>query len=155
MRNRYAIAAIVAAVAAVLDFTFVRIWWDGIGISYTRIGQSVAAGLMGQASFTGGAATALLGSLLHFAIMLAFVLSYLFAADRLPFLRKHPVVSAVGYGIATFVLMNFIVVPLSGAAHPIKFDAWFLGSLAAHIVFVGFGSVFAERWARRANGHLR
>ena len=143
------LAAIVAAIAAALDFSFVRIWWDAIGIGYARIGQSVAAGLLGEASFTGGIGTALLGTVLHFAIMLAFVLFYLFAADRFPFLRRHPVASAVGYGLATFVLMNFVVVPLSGAAHPIKLDVWFLASIGAHIAFVGFGAVLAERWVNR------
>jgi hypothetical protein len=146
--RKLGICALVAAIAALLDFCFVRVYWDSIGISFTRIGQSVAAGLLGEPAFQGGAATAVLGDALHFGIMFAFMLFYVLAAERMRYLRKHPVICAIGYGVAAFVLMNFVVVPLSAAAHPFKIDTWFFASIAAHIAFVGGGAVLAERWLR-------
>jgi hypothetical protein len=80
--------------------------------------------------------------------MFAFMLTYLLAAQRTAFMRKYPAISAIAYGLGTFVVMNFVVVPLSRAAHPIKYDAWFLTSIGVHVFLVGFGAMYAERWAR-------
>ena len=148
-RSAWTPVLVVAAIAAVLDFCFVRVYWHSVGITFERIGQSVATGLLGDAARQGGLATAALGSALHFAIMLAFMGAYVLIAQRSHWLRRNPIMGALGYGLATFVVMNFVVVPLSLAAHPTKFDAWFYASIGAHIVFVGFGAVIAERWSRR------
>lgn len=149
MARKLGICLLVAAIAAVLDFCFVRIYWDSVGISFVRIGQSVAQGVLGDAAFQGGASTALIGTALHFAIMFAFVLCFVLLAERIAFLRRRPVLAAIGYGLATFAVMNFVVVPLSGAARPIVVNAWFWASIGAHIVFVGVPAVIAERWIRR------
>jgi hypothetical protein len=143
-------AAVAALVAGTLDFCVVRVYWNSAGIGFARIGQSVAKGWYGDASFAGGLTTAAIGTAIHFAIMFAFMLTYLVAAQRIAFLRRKPLPSAIGYGLATFVVMNYLVVPLSRAAHPIKYDGWFLTSIAVHVFLVGFGAMLAERWARRA-----
>ena len=141
-------AAVAALVAGVLDLVVVRAYWDSAGIGFLRIGQSVARGWYGDASFAGGMKTAVIGMASHFAIMFAFMLAYLLAAQRIAFMRKRRVLSAIGYGLATFVVMNYLVVPLSRAAHPMKYDLWFLTSVGAHVFLVGFGAMLAERWAR-------
>jgi hypothetical protein len=147
------VAALVAAlIAGTLDFCFVRVYFHSLGIGFTRIGQSVAKGLLGPASFEGGVATALLGTALHFAIMFAFMLVYLLAARRIGFMRRHAVLSAIGYGLATFLVMNYVVVPLSRAAHPIEYNAWYLASIGVHVFFVGFGAMLADRWLQRRGG---
>jgi len=142
-------AAVAALIAGALDFCVVRIYWNHVGISFERIGQSVARGWYGDAAFAGGASTALVGAAFHFAIMFAFMLCYGLAAQRVNSMRRKPFASAVLYGLATFVVMNYVVVPLSRAAHPMKYDAWFLTSIGVHVLLVGFGAMFAERWARR------
>jgi len=141
-------AAVAALVAGTLDFCVVRIYWNSVGITFARIGQAVAKGWYGDASTAGGLHTALVGTVAHFGIMFAFMLTYLLAAQRVAFMRRSPVASAIAYGLATFVLMNYVVVPLSRAAHPMKYDAWFLTSIGVHVFLVGFGAMFAERWAR-------
>jgi hypothetical protein len=141
-------AAVAALVAGVLDFCVVRAYWDSAGIGFMRIGQSVARGWYGDAAFAGGARTALVGTATHFAIMFAFMLAYALAAQRINFMRRRPFPSAILYGLLTFVVMNFVVVPLSRAAHPIRVDAWFLTSIGVHVLLVGFGAMCAERWAR-------
>jgi hypothetical protein len=142
-------AAVAALVVGALDFCVVRVYWDSAGIGFVRIGQSVARGWYGDASFAGGMRTALVGTLTHFGIMFAFMLAYLLAAQRLAFMRRQPALAAIGYGLATFVAMNYVVVPLSRAAHPMKYDGWFLVSIGVHVFLVGFGAMLAERWARR------
>jgi len=142
-------SAVAALIVGVLDFCVVRVYWDSAGISFMRIGQSVARGWYGDASFAGGVATALIGTATHFAIMFVMMLVYLLGAQRIHFMRRHPMVSAIAYGVATFLAMNYVVVPLSRAAHPTRYDGWFLTSLGVHVLLVGFGAMYADRWARR------
>jgi hypothetical protein len=141
-------SAVAALVVGTLDFCVVRIYWDSVGITFARIGQAVAKGWYGEASMAGGMHTAVVGTLTHYGIMFAFMLTYLLAAQRINFMRRNPVMSAIGFGLATFVAMNYVVVPLSHAAHPMKYDQWFLTSIGVHVFLVGFGAMYAERWAR-------
>jgi hypothetical protein len=142
-------SAVATLIVGVLDFCVVRVYWDSAGISFMRIGQSVARGWYGDASYSGGIATALIGTATHFAIMFVMMLAYLLAAQRIHFMRRHMMVSAIAYGLLTFVAMNFVVMPLSRAAHPMKYDGWFLTSIGVHVLLVGFGAMYADRWARR------
>jgi hypothetical protein len=142
-------SAVAALIVGVLDFCVVRVYWDSAGIGFLRIGQSVARGWFGDAAFAGGVATALVGTATHFAIVFVMMLVYLLGAQRIHYMRRHPFVSAIVYGLLTFVVMNFVVVPLSRAAHPMKFDGWLLTSIGVHVLLVGFGAMYADRWARR------
>jgi len=84
-------------------------------ISYgMKAPQGVAAGLIGRsAAFQGGAATWILGMLLHFFI--AFTASAIYCATgrKLTFLAEHWLVCGLFYGMAVFLFMNLVVVPLS------------------------------------------
>ena len=60
--------------------------------------------------------TALLGLLLHFFIAFGVVATYLAATRLIPALNRRPVISGLLYGLAVYVVMNFVVVPLSNAA---------------------------------------
>ena len=70
--NRKRSALLVLAgglVAGTFDITYACVYWAiKIGAPPTRIFQSVARGLLGPASFRGGAATAALGLFLHYFI---------------------------------------------------------------------------------------
>jgi hypothetical protein len=52
------------------------------GTAPGRIFQSIASGLLGPASFRGGAATIALGVLLHYTIAFGIVVTYFLAAER-------------------------------------------------------------------------
>jgi hypothetical protein len=80
-----------------------------------RIYQSVAAGLLGRDSFQGGLATAALGMLLHFFIATTASFVYVAAGTRLGLLLKQPVPSGILFGVAVYLFMNRVVVPLSRA----------------------------------------
>ena len=83
------------------------------GITPVRILQSVAAGLLGRASYTGGAKTAALGLLLHFFNATLFAIGYYFLSRLLPWLNRNAVIAGLLYGVAAYFIMTFIVVPLS------------------------------------------
>ena len=108
------------------------------GVSPVRVLQAIASGLLGAESYAGGAATAALGFFLHFVIAFGATVVFYAASRRLKFLTDHAVASGVLYGIAVYLFMSFVVLPLSSftgkppsAALPIAVG------LFIHILFVG------------------
>jgi hypothetical protein len=77
--------------------------------------QYVASGVMGDAAYAGGFATALLGVILELLMTIIIAGIFIFSADRIPLLRKNVIVGSLLYGIGVFIVMNFIVLPLSAA----------------------------------------
>ena len=127
------------AVAGTLDIADACLYW-GItkGAPPGRIFQSVASGLLGKAAYAGGMGTAILGLFLHFGIMAVMVAAYVVASVRLRVLTRRPVVMGLGYGLATYVVMNHVVLPLSRVGPRGAFE-WssFVNGLLAHLVLVG------------------
>jgi hypothetical protein len=97
-------------VAGVLDFTAATV---NAGVSPARVARYVASGLLGPAAFRGGAGTVVLGFACHFFIALVAAAVYWAASRKLGFLLERPVVWGVLYGVGVYVVMNFVVVPLS------------------------------------------
>jgi len=79
--------------------------------------QAIASGLLGKASYSGGLNTALLGLVLQWGMSLIIAAIFVFAASRLPMLWRRWLVVGLAYGVAIFVVMTFVVVPLS-ASYP-------------------------------------
>jgi len=77
--------------------------------------QFVASGLMGDAAYAGGFATALLGVILEVVMTIIIAGIFIFSADRIPLLRKNVIVGSLLYGFGVFIVMNFVVLPLSAA----------------------------------------
>ena len=105
---------------------------------FTAIPQAVASGVLGARAFRLGIASAALGIFLHYFIALTVADFYYAASLRIPFLNRHPILSGAAYGIAVFLVMQFIVIPLSrhpGPNHP-QFS-WFIADVASHILFIG------------------
>ncbi|HEX9038649.1 MAG TPA: hypothetical protein VF808_16835 [Ktedonobacterales bacterium] len=75
--------------------------------------QYIASALLGQAAFTGGAATTLLGALLHFGISFVVAAVFILAAIKLAFLRRGAILFGLLYALAVFLVMNALVVPLT------------------------------------------
>src|SRR4029077_16086674 len=113
------------------------LWGFILGSNPTAIWQSVASGLIGKSAFDGGTATAALGLALHFFIAFVMALVYVMASRRLPVLISRPIVMGMLYGLALYVVMNFVVVPLSTIGmHPL--NPWgAVRALLPHILFVG------------------
>lgn len=79
------------------------------------IPQSIASGLLGRASFTGGARSAILGVICHFVIALGAATVYYLASRRWRFLVDRPVVSGMIFGACVYLFMHYVVIPLSAA----------------------------------------
>jgi hypothetical protein len=77
--------------------------------------QAIASGLLGKASFQGGSKTVLLGLGLQWGMSLTIAAIYGFASLRLPALARQPVRFGALFGVGVFIVMSFVVVPLSAA----------------------------------------
>jgi hypothetical protein len=101
-------------VAGALDISYAFILWGLRGITPIRIGQSIASGLLGrEAAVGGGTATGLFGLLLHFTMATIIAAIYYGAARNIRLLVDRAVPCGIGYGLATYGVMNYVVLPLS------------------------------------------
>ena len=99
--------------------------------------QSVAAGWLGPATYRGGWPTAWLGLASHFGVMLGIAAVFVFAATRLPALRRLWFPAGVAYGVAVWLAMTYVVVPLSASTLPPPDLTAALKGLAIHMLCVG------------------
>jgi hypothetical protein len=114
MKESRTLPTIVSAglIAGILDITSAFVIAGIKGTGSIRMLQGIASGLLGQRSFEGGMATAALGLAIHF--LIAFTAATLFyaASRKFSFLTQHAVVSGLLYGIAVYVVMYWLVIPL-------------------------------------------
>jgi uncharacterized membrane protein YagU involved in acid resistance len=122
-------------------------WFLYSGASPVRILQSIAAGLLGPAAFAGGEVTAALGLFLHFFIACSMATAYWLACLRWPVLLRRPAIAGVCFGVAAWLAMEHIVVPLSRAQPPHFILPWFIDSVLAHVVLIGLLLAFVARWS--------
>lgn len=77
------------------------------------IPQTIASGVLGMKSFSGGRETAVLGVFLHFLIALSAATVYYLASRRLEILVHHAILFGLLYGALVYAVMHLIVLPLS------------------------------------------
>ncbi len=148
-RSAWPIVLAGGLVAGTLDILYAVIFWRiKAGVPAQRILQSVAAGLLGQASAAGGVRTAVLGLVLHMLIATTMAVVYFLVARRWPLLWQRPWLCGAAYGLWLYVAMNYIVVPLSAAGGGGSRDpVWIALSVAVHVLFVGIPCALASRIA--------
>lgn len=122
-------------------------------LSPITILHAIASGFLGKPSFSDGAPGAIFGLVLQWGMSL--IIAYLFvaAAHRFPPLMQRWIASGITYGVAIFLVMNYIVVPLSAA----PWNPWkqhfstekFIENLLAMIVFGLIVSFFTRYFASR------
>lgn len=104
-------------VAGALDLldAFVFFGWRS-GATPMGILHSIAAGWLGRdAARAGGVLTAALGLFSHFLIAMLFAAAYVIGSRQIPALRRNWILWGVLYGLAAYVVMTWLVVPLSNA----------------------------------------
>lgn len=118
------------------------------GVSAERIFRGIAAGLVGrEAALAGGWGTLLLGLALHFSIATAIVTVMVLAARRFPALVARPFLAGPLYGIAAWLVMNLVVMPLSATGRGPFVLVPVINGLLIHMLGVGTPAVL---FARRA-----
>jgi hypothetical protein len=81
-------------------------------VTPTRILQGIASGVLGRAAFGMGQRSALLGLFFHFFIAFSATTVFLLASHKLP-VARHPFLYGTLFGVALYLVMNYIVLPLS------------------------------------------
>lgn len=110
--------------------------------------QSISSGLLGKRAYEGGLPTAALGLFLHFVVAFGAATVYYLASRKLPFLVRHAVVCGLLYGMAVYLFMNFLVIPLSAFPRKLSYPLGVLiPGIAWHMVLVGLPIALAIRWA--------
>lgn len=142
------------AVAGVLDLCGALALNVPKGIRPLSIFQSIAGGLLGAETYRGGLPTALLGTGLHFVIATGAALVFVLASQRLPVLLRHAVPCGAAYGIAVWIAMNKVVLPLS--AFPVRATPPPLSAIAlqllVHVLCVGLPIALIARRQLRGAG---
>jgi hypothetical protein len=108
--------------------------------------RAIAGGLLGRSAFQGGPGTYTLGIVLHYFIAFGAAAIYCLASRKLEFLYDHFFVSGLFYGIAIYLVMNLIVLPLC-ALHfmgPYQYRGLVQGILI-HMFFIGLPISLALR----------
>jgi hypothetical protein len=140
-------------IAGTLDIVYACVFWAiKRDVPVERILQSVAAGLLGKASFEGGPATAALGLVLHYLIALTMSLAYYLASARWSLLWQKPLPCGAGYGLLLYLIMNYVVVPLSAAGPGSKDPLWITLSIVVHALLIGVPIALLTRRAQTAYG---
>jgi len=138
MKRVLGTAAIGGGVGGLLDAVYATLVWGvWLGSDPAGVWQGVASGLLGKAASEGGGATALLGLALHFFIAFCMALAYVLASKRLPVLTARPWLMGALYGVVLYVVMNFVVVPLSAIGWRTPSPMGALRALIPHVIFVG------------------
>jgi hypothetical protein len=145
MTNTMRAVLLGGGVAALLDGTSATVSFATRGVSFTRLWQGVASGLLGPASFRHGAASAALGLFCHILIAMVAALIFNLAIRYLPALVEHYLLSGAVYGVLVFFFMNLVVIPLSALPkrHFALSDA--LVPIVVHIFCVGLPISVAAR----------
>ena len=128
--------AIATAVAGTLDIMFAMILTVVFGREIGNMLRYVGSGPFPQATEM-GVNGAILGLLVHFALMAIMAAVYVLAAQRLPASLQRPIQWGVLYGLAAYVVMNWLVVPMRFDMPLPPSPLSMATQLFAHIVLVG------------------
>jgi hypothetical protein len=165
--NKFKAIAIGGLAAGALDIVYAFIVYGPLtfDLSPMQVLQSVAGGWIGrEAANAGGWNTAALGALTHF--LIALTMADVFVTLAPPAAKARPILSGTLYGLVLYVVMNYVVVPLSaartghfpadvaeatarlaesfGALRP-KEPLMLLGTVFTHTVLVGVPIALANR----------
>ncbi|MGB6309632.1 MAG: hypothetical protein WBF89_17735 [Steroidobacteraceae bacterium] len=116
-----------------------------------RILQAIASGLLGKSAFDGNSATVVLGLVLQWGMSIVIASIFVVAVRWRPVLGRHWVRAGLAYGVAVFVVMNYVVLPLSAIGHAPRFRVvHFTEDMVAMLLFGLIVAYFArERPIRR------
>jgi hypothetical protein len=94
-------------VAGTLDLTAACTYaWVRSNVNPVRVFQFIASGVLGAASFTGGAKSAIIGVALHFLIATVAAAIFYLASRKWFFLVERPIIAGLLYGIPVYAFMN-------------------------------------------------
>jgi hypothetical protein len=140
LRWQNLVAATLAAAVADAAFAFVAYVLVAGRYNFESLLQYIASGLAGRAAFASGWAGvgyAALGFAIHLALSAGFVVVFALALAPQVRSRRFAVTSGLAYGVAIWLFMNAVVLPLGRSTHERFFDGYYLAFLIDHALLVG------------------
>ena len=117
-----------------------------------RMLLAIASGLLGKAAFHGSDQVMLLGLVLQWGMSVLIAAIYSLAAYRFPELARRWVLGGALYGLIVFIVMNFLVVPLSAAPFRLRLTVTAVSAnLLAMLVFGWIVAFTAQRFLADAS----
>jgi len=142
----------IGLLAGTLDITDNLIFNQLRGVTPKMVFQYIASGLIGMNSFRSGLASVALGVVLHYFIALTWTGIFYAASRKLATLRRRPVICGLIYGVAVYLFMNLIVLPLSRVPHlrnPITAASRINGVLAVVLLIGLTVSLLVRKYSRQ------
>lgn len=149
-RQPWRTVALAGVLAAALDIAFTFVFRGREGASPAQLLRGIAGAVLGPSAFTLGSWTVALGAALHFSIAVCAAFVYWAASRRLSVLTRRPLSCGAAFGVAMYLVMHFVVLPLSRLPFRPPALPDVLGDLFSHIVL--FGIVIALGVTRAAAG---
>jgi uncharacterized membrane protein YagU involved in acid resistance len=137
--SRLLISALLASIVAGIPDVFVAAALSRAAPG--KVLQMIASGILGKDSYRGGSKTMIFGLVLQVAMSFVIALIYNIACSQFADIRRNPLIFGAMYGVLIFVVMNFVVVPLSRAHPKHRWDA--KSFVAMLIVMVLFGEIIS------------
>jgi hypothetical protein len=131
------------AIAGTLDIGLAAVQTAAAGKPVGNMLRGLASGPFPGAEGW-GAAGALAGLCVHYAIMAVMAAVFLIARERIALVRRHTIPSALAYGVILWLVMYGLVLPLRfGMPFPSPKPKAIAFQLFAHVILVGltFGLV--------------
>jgi uncharacterized membrane protein YagU involved in acid resistance len=146
-------------IGGILDISDALVFYGMRGVPPGRLLRGIVSGLLGARAMDGGWAAATLGLFLHFLIAFTAAAVYYAASRKLRMLRERPILSGLLYGVAVFLFMNMIVVPLSAIHRSptamLAFNIGTVNAVLALMLFIGLPIALAvNRYASRLRNVL-
>ena len=105
----------------------------------------IAGGVLGKGSLAGGPAVAVMGLLLQWAMSIIIAAIFVLATHRRIGQTRNWPTWGIAYGVVIFVVMNYVVVPLSALHVTPHFTTYsFIANLSAMLVFGWIVAVVAK-----------
>jgi hypothetical protein len=124
-------------IAGALDATAgVVVYWIFKGLNPFQVLQYIASGIFGPSVINGSFFYVFVGLILHFVIAFAFTFAYYLGFPFIKSFAKNTNVNGLIYGVFIWVLMNYLVLPLSNIPHSPK-DLVSVLELIWHSTLVG------------------
>ena len=130
-------------IGGALDLLFAIFFAGYNGAAPSRVFQTVASGLIGDAAFAGGSGIAALGVGCHFALSVCWAVVFAIAAWQLPALARRPFVAGLAFGLIVLFVHAAARAAAVGLSSPSHVQA------AGH----GLGSAVAYVLVRRPHCH--
>jgi uncharacterized membrane protein YagU involved in acid resistance len=120
-----------------LDLIFAFIFYGRQGVSPPAILRGIASGVLGHGAFSMGPWTIALGAALHFFIAVCAAFIFYLASRRFSVLTRRPLLCGAIFGLAVYIAMHFMVLPLSRVHYRLPALTDVVGELFSHTFLVG------------------